>query len=65
MRLFDIFLQPKDQIIGKKIEFTIKDLEIKENTGEAILTFVEIPNIIIKIGSKIESKKATRRKKNI
>ncbi len=62
LKLFDIFLQPKEQIIGKTIEFTIKDIDVKEN--EAIISFVEVPTMQIRIGSKVETKSFIRKKRN-
>ncbi len=62
LRLFDIFLKPKEEIIGSKVEFTIKDIDIKEN--EAIVTFTELPTLTVRIGSRVETKSFTRKKRN-
>ena len=60
MNLTGIFLLPKEEIIGKKVEFTISDVEISES-GEAVLRFKEVPNMIIKIASGVTSTELKRR----
>lgn len=60
MNLTGIFLLPKDEIVGKKVEFTISNVEIQEN-GEVFLKFQEVPTMIIKIASGITSTELKRR----
>lgn len=62
LRLLDIFLSPPENLRGKKVEFTISDVVIKDN--EAIVTFEELSTLQIRIGSKIETKSFTRKKRN-
>jgi hypothetical protein len=61
LRLTDIFLKTKEELIGIPISFTVKDVEFKEN--EAIISFVEIPTMVIKVGSKVETKSWSRKKR--
>jgi hypothetical protein len=61
LRLFDIFLLPSEQIIGKKVEFTVKAVDVKDS--EAIITFEEVPTMQIRIGSKVETKSWSRKKR--
>ncbi len=60
IRLTDIFLKNREELIGTAISFTIKDVEFKDN--EAVVTLNEIPTMVIKIGSKIETKSFNRKK---
>ena len=64
MKLLDVFLLPEQDIIGKKIEFTVKSMTMVEKTGDAIVTFEELPSLLIRIGSKVEARKLDRRRKS-
>lgn len=62
LKLTEIFLKTKEELIGTSIYFTIKDVEFKDN--EAVVVLNEIPTMQIKISSKIETKSFSRRKRN-
>ncbi len=62
LKLTEIFLKTKEELIGTSIYFTIKDVEFKDN--EAVVVLNEIPTMQIKISSKIKTKSFSRRKRN-